>query len=516
MNSMEDRSRQSSPFDDSPPFGFFYSNLANREVLAALRFGIEARKGLLLFTGEAGTGKSAILHELARASNSQFVSISISDPRIRLNDLLALILRTLDVEVQNEDEPARIRSCQAALRSGFEANRIVALVLDNAQDLADDIVESLARHFLGKGFAPENNLLQIILAGRPELRERLMRPPLRFLPTQVEIACRLKPLAAKDVARYIRHRLAAADRSAKIFDDEAIALIAEYSEGRPGTVNAICRRALELDRSSSGGELISDAVVRAARELEVEKPGGEAVMAGAARKAERHDESRRPYPVIVASAGFSDLAASTTVRQSPSLARANGRRVSAWLILTLVTALAAWLDGVPVLSYGRSLSERLGEIAGLNPQIPEADSSSSNLPSVQDDSQAVALQQPNRNDSVAPQPDAPGEHSAKKSVETSEQPPAKSRAFTPAPPAGSSRDEARQSEPAEKQHKRDLAKAVSRAIENRAILGVNVSASGNMVYLDGRVPTPAQKDAAERAARSVPDVRGVQNRIAVE
>lgn len=515
MNSMEGRSRQSSPFDDLPSFGFFYSNLANREVLAALRYGIEARKGLLLFTGEAGTGKSAILHELARASNAQFVLIHISDPRLRLKDLLALILETLDVEVQGEDEPARIRSCQAALRSGLEADRIVALALDDAQDLADDIVESLTRHFLGQGFAPENNLLQIILAGRPELRERLMRPPLRSLPTQVEIACRLTPLAAKDVGRYIRHRLAAADRSATMFDDEAIALIAEYSEGRPGMVNAICRHALEWAHSSSGGEIPLDTVVRAARELEIEKTGGEAVTAGAARQAGMYDEARGPYPVIVASAGFSDFAASKTVRRSSSLVRANGRRVSAWLVLTFVTALAAWLDGVPVLSYGRNLSERLGEIAGLNPQIPEAGSSSSNLPLAQDDSRAIATEQPSSNASIATQPGAPGDHSAK-TLESSEKPPAESRASTSAPPARSSRDQARQSEPTEKQHKRDLAKAVSRAIENRAILGVNVSASGSMVYLDGRVPTPAQKDAAERAARSVPDVGGVRNRIAVE
>ena len=75
MSSIEFESKQSSPFNDLPDPRFFYGNLSNIEVLAALRFGIEARRGLILFTGEAGTGKSAVLHELTRELNSKVACI---------------------------------------------------------------------------------------------------------------------------------------------------------------------------------------------------------------------------------------------------------------------------------------------------------------------------------------------------------------------------------------------------------------------------------------------------------
>jgi len=183
---------QVAPFRGLPSHRFFYSNLDRLEVLAALRFGIEARKGITLFTGDAGTGKTSVLHELTHELNPKITCLLVSDPYTGFTDLLRLILQRLNVGATPADEAGLIRCCKTVLRSRLETSRIVSLAFDDAQDLPHQTIESLTKHFLGKGFDPDNNLLQIILAGRPELRQRLFVPPLSSLETQIEIECRLR------------------------------------------------------------------------------------------------------------------------------------------------------------------------------------------------------------------------------------------------------------------------------------------------------------------------------------
>jgi general secretion pathway protein A len=524
MSSIEFESKQPSPFNGLPDPRFFYGNLSNLEVLAGLRFGIEARRGLILFTGEAGTGKSAVLHELTRELNSKTTCILVAEPQLSFTELLRLILRTLEVGVAADDETALIQCCKTAVRSRLETNRIVALAFDDAQHLPDEVIESLTKHFLGKGFDSDNNLLQIVLAGRPELRKRLFIPPLRLLDTQVEIECRLQPLDVKEVGRYIKHRLRAADLPAETFDHDAIERIAVYSDRRPGSVNAICDRALQLTDRSLFSSITSDIVAGASRDLDLWKADSPdkdnpKVLSGTLKP--RDESSGFPSTSIVAGI-FPKLNDNEDRNRRFSPAKGNGRAISVLVVVVLVGVSAAWLHGGSAISYVREWGLKLDEIVASKQHIPIRAQIEANAPPPAATQNLPSALIPN-GDVPAPQSDKPETSDfprakTEKSVELPasvpvEHPPADN--FEPSL-ARAKQDRRESLRRDGEQQRENLVNQISKAIKNRAIIGVDVSVSEGVAYLDGRVATLEQRNAAELAAHGVPEVREIRNRIAIE
>jgi general secretion pathway protein A len=519
MSSIESESKPRSPFDGLPDPRFFYGNLSNREVLAALRFGIEGRRGLILLTGEAGTGKSAVLHELTCELNSKAACILVSDPHVRFTELLRLILRRLDVGAGADDESALIQCCKTAVRSQLEANRIVALAFDDAQHLPDEIIESLTRHFIGKGFDPDNNLLQIVLAGRPELRQRLFIPPLRSLDTQVEIECRLRPLNVKEVAAYIKHRLWAADQPAELFDHDAIEHIASYTDGRPGLVNAICSRARQLADQSYLDEITSDIIAGAARDLDLSNPGGINRETPPVNSKGHNAGAANLRSTTVVAWPFLDCNNDKDRRREFSLGEGNRRAILALSVLFLLGLPAAWLHGESAINYVREWGFKLDEMVGSSRQMPARATVEAETPRTTQD--RASTQRPNadvpRQQSLEPQrsdvPVAKQEKSGELRASVPvERPSAGNLASSPLA-ANRGHWESSHKEP---EQQRDLVKQISKAIEIRAIRGVYVSVTDGIAYLDGKVATSEQRNAAERAARGVPAVREIRNRIAIE
>ena len=520
MSSIESESKHPSPFHGLPDPRFFYGNLSNLEVLAALRFGIEARRGLILFTGEAGTGKSAVLDELTRELNPRATCILVCNPHVDFTELLRIILQTLEVEAQGDDESALLQCSKKALRSRLETNRIVSLALDDAQNLADEVIESLTKHFLGKGFDSDNNLLQIVLAGRPELRKRLFIPPLRALDTQVEIECRMQPLDLNEVGLYIKHRLWAAELPAGIFAQDALERIAIYSAGRPGSVNAICDRALQWTDRSLPDKITSDVIAVAARDLNLWKSDsldGD-TSAVKSKTAKSRDEVSGFHATTVVARTFPDLKDEKNSKRRFSPAQGKGRAISVLLVVVLVGVSAAWLHGEAAINYVRGWGLERDEISQR--EMPDRAQVEAHAPPAAQDPPAVAV----------PKGGVPVPQSAK--AETRDLALAKTEKSVPLPPSVSvehpsaadlepvpprvKQDRQQSSRREAEQQRKFLANQVSKAIENRAILGVDVSVSNGIAYLDGRVATPEQKNAAELAARAVPEVRGIRNRIAVE
>jgi type II secretory pathway predicted ATPase ExeA len=502
--------RSPAPFVGLPDPRFFYGNLANLEVLAGLRFGIEARKGLILFTGGPGTGKTAILHELRRELDVKVACILVGDPALRLSEILRLILRHLGVARTVDDDARAIGACRAALAAHAENNRIFSIAFDEAERLPDQTIEVLTQHFLGKGFDPASNLLQIVLAGRPELRNRMFMPPLSALHTQVEIECRLLPLDSRQVEHYIKHRLAAAELPVDLFDRAASERIATLSGGRLDLVNAICQRVLE---ETNANATVIDAVLKDFELSRSEAPMTTAApLANATAYLESTDISN-------------DWSATVIAREIPENKKDNAVRYGtvalAVFFLTILGIAAAWFTSAAPRAQLADWSLELEKSATGQRDPSRTDVSSADAVSEPGSETPPQPQRAKRQDRPLTDRNGPSAEDRPASRSSETLPSAdrgrimNDRSFEV--PTNPAEDPTMQREPRiERTSDRELAEQITRAIANRALRGISVSVKDRDAVLEGVVASEAQKQAAETAVRDVAGLRSVLNRLTIE
>ena len=231
------------PFGLTPDPQFFYFNPIYREALATLADGFESRKGLMVITGEPGTGKTTLLRQLVRGLDPKFKTAYIFNTLVSFTELLHLILTDLGLQGNADDEFEMIGQLKDYLLEQDRKGHIVALLIDEAQDLSPQILEEL--RLLINLETDQKKLLQIALMGQPELERKLVDPELWQLNQQVALRCRLTPLAANEVGSYIDWKLrTVAQRCKDLFDRDAVKKIGLYSNGIPRLINIICNNAL--------------------------------------------------------------------------------------------------------------------------------------------------------------------------------------------------------------------------------------------------------------------------------
>ena len=224
-----------------------YTNLQIQEALTTIRYGIEARKGLVIITGEAGVGKTTLLHKVSKELADNVLCIVASDPQVSFADVLGLILRNIEPETPGDDELAMVRTCKLRLRSRLEQCRIVSFLIDDAHRLPDQTLRRLTQNFLaGSVEDPDGTLLQLVLAGPPELRTKIAQVALSPFNRKQPIMCELQPLNSRETGSYIEHMLRTRNRRLELFDERAIKRVALYTRGNPRAVNSVCDRALQL------------------------------------------------------------------------------------------------------------------------------------------------------------------------------------------------------------------------------------------------------------------------------
>jgi general secretion pathway protein A len=253
-----------SPFGVTPDPQFYYSNTVYQEAWATLGYGIEARKGFILLTGEAGTGKTTLLKKAKAAFDPRVKTAYVPYTPFNHAELLPSILADLGLPAC--DSGSALAHFTDYLIEQFEKGNIVALLIDEAQNLSLENLEEL--RCLGNLETAKDKLVQIVLAGQVELEQKLEQPALRQLKQRVVLRSRLKPVAHGEVKLYIDSRLQVIGHTIeKLFDPAAIENIALYSTGIPRLINIICDNALLIAYAASEQKVSAAMIDEVAEEL---------------------------------------------------------------------------------------------------------------------------------------------------------------------------------------------------------------------------------------------------------
>jgi len=236
------------PFDLTPNPNYLLLTPTHNEALHMLEYGVRARKGIILLLGDAGTGKTTLLRKsLAMRladNNGAHECVYIKNPKLATGELFEQLASGFRLPASAMvSKPRLLKLLEDALRACHAAGRTPALIVDEAQALSDDLVEEL--RLLANIESDDTKLLPLVLAGQPELADRLNQHQLRQFKQRIALRCVLSPLSMKETAMYIfgRVRLAGGDAS-KLFTRDAVMVIHRASKGIPRTISVICDNAL--------------------------------------------------------------------------------------------------------------------------------------------------------------------------------------------------------------------------------------------------------------------------------
>jgi putative secretion ATPase (PEP-CTERM system associated) len=248
------------PFALTPDPDYLYPSRVHREALSYLRYGIESHAGFVVITGEIGSGKTTLLQTLVRGLDSHTTVARVMNTLLDPRELLESAMIDLGLDPDGKSKPAMLKQFAEFLVAERAAGRIVLLVVDEAQNLSLAALEEV--RMLSNLETEKSKLIQIVLIGQPELRDKLNRPELEQLRQRISVSYHLHPLDADETAQYINHRLARAAISTPLeFPRGATDLIHERSRGVPRVINVIADATLVFGYGEERGD-IDAALVR--------------------------------------------------------------------------------------------------------------------------------------------------------------------------------------------------------------------------------------------------------------
>ena len=229
------------PFNVTPDPGFLYLSASHREAFAQLSYGVKARKGFVVLTGEVGTGKTTLIHALLNEINGETQTALLFNTVASPEDLLRYVCEDfglMEVERDHRGMHDYLTLLNRFLLESYRKGHNVALIIDEAQNLSAEVLESI--RLLSNFETSRDKLLQIVLVGQPELAVRLNSAELRQLKQRVALRHHLLPLSLAECQEYIRSRLVTAGGELTIFSGKALDAIYRYSSGIPRLVNVLC------------------------------------------------------------------------------------------------------------------------------------------------------------------------------------------------------------------------------------------------------------------------------------
>jgi general secretion pathway protein A len=264
---------QSRPFDLTPNPRFLLLTGKHREALSTLQYAISGPKGVALLVGDAGTGKTTLIHA-ALETRSDGVPVFLSNPALTRSEFLEFLADGFGLPEDAATSKTRcLHALTRVLKERQAAGTMAALIIDEAQCLPDELLEEV--RLLANIETPEEKLLSIILVGQPELADRLNRPAQRQIKQRIGLRSLLCPLDEAETAAYIATRIQVAGGTCdSLFTPDAIAAVYEHAAGIPRTISVICDNALVTGFALDWRPVDRDVILEVCRDLDLLRPEG--------------------------------------------------------------------------------------------------------------------------------------------------------------------------------------------------------------------------------------------------
>lgn len=297
------------PFGVTPDPRFLFLGVGHREALASLAYGIRANRGFDALIAPPGMGKTTLLFRLLEHLGRTTRSALLFQTQCDRREFLAYLMADVGLDSPDDDiVRMHAKLNEFLVRNAAEGKQFI-VVVDEAQNLTDEVLETI--RLLSDFETTRRKLMHIILAGQPQLREKLSQPNLVQLRQRVSLISRLEPLSAKEVRDYIDYRLQAASyRGGRLFTHEALDLIAQYSEGIPRNINNICFGALSYGFASRMKMIHAEVIREVASERDLGAKETVPASVGAPAKESSY--------LIRATAPLSNVAAPPIVHSRPT------------------------------------------------------------------------------------------------------------------------------------------------------------------------------------------------------
>jgi general secretion pathway protein A len=233
-----------SPFNVNPDPRYLYMTKQTQEALACLTYGIRTRKGFIVLSGEVGTGKTTLLNRLLDwLRNERVATAFIFNSRLSVTQLFDFILADFGIPCESREKSQVLLRLNQWLLDRYKSGETAVLIIDEAQNLSPSVLEEI--RLLTNLETSTEKLIQIVLAGQPELEQKLSRPELRQLRQRITLRSKTQPLTLEETRGYIHERLRIAGAAdSEIFRPEAIESIHRYAQGIPRVVNLLSEHSL--------------------------------------------------------------------------------------------------------------------------------------------------------------------------------------------------------------------------------------------------------------------------------
>jgi general secretion pathway protein A len=232
------------PFNIVPDPRYLFDTPETDKAFANLMFGVRAHRGIILLTGEVGTGKTLLLKKLMNGLRDESAATAfVFNPQLNPTEFLDFVLSDFGIPHDNREKLRMVNAFYRWLLSRQRTRQTSVLIVDEAHDLTPDVLEEI--RLFSNLETPSDKLLQIVLSGQPEIEKKLALPEMQLFRQRIAMRRQTAPLSREETSRYIAHRIhVAGGEPSRVFSPEAMACAFDFSQGIPRVINLICEQAL--------------------------------------------------------------------------------------------------------------------------------------------------------------------------------------------------------------------------------------------------------------------------------